>query len=74
MQPRSEKWRNLDDATVLRLVVSDMDGLESAVDHLATTVDAKLSGLTKVLIGILVSVATASILLAVNLAVLGGGA
>jgi len=50
-----------------------MDGLEAAVDHLATTVEAKMNGLTKVLIGILVSVATASILLAINLAVLGGG-
>jgi len=73
MQPRSERWVGLDHETVLRLVVSDMDGLEAAVDHLATTVEAKMNGLTKVLIGILVSVATASILLAINLAVLGGG-
>ena len=73
MQPRSERWVGLDHETVLRLVVSDMDGLEAAVDHLATTVESKMNGLTKVLIGILVSVATASILLAINLAVLGGG-
>jgi hypothetical protein len=49
-----------------------MDGLEGAMDHLSSTVEVKLSGITKVLIGILVSVATASILLAVNLAVMGG--
>lgn len=72
MQARADRWQGLDDSTVIRLVLSDLDGMETSVNHLAETVEAKLSGLTKVLIGILVSMTTASILLAVNLAV--GGA
>jgi cell division protein FtsX len=53
----------------MRLVEGDLDTLEEGQEKLV----AALDGIRKVLIGVLVSVTTASVLLAVNVLVLRGG-
>ena len=60
-----------DDPTRLRLLESDLDSMSSALDLAFAELTAELEGMRKVLMGILVSAATASILLAINLVVQG---
>ncbi len=52
----------------MRLVESDIDTLEEGQEKLV----AALDGIRKVLIGVLVSITTASCLLALNVLLLGG--
>jgi hypothetical protein len=61
----------------IRLLERDMDQYDEVIDRLTTTLDKvredfsdSLEGMRKVLIGMLISLATAAVLLAVNLAFL----
>lgn len=60
-----------DDLVRLRLLEGDLDSMSSTLDKAFAEFHAELEGMRKVLIGILISVTTAAILLAVNL-VVGG--
>lgn len=64
-QPRRIQWQDLELSFVARLVADDLD--ENERDHNA--IWKQLQTTNKLLIGILVSTTTASILLAVNIAV-----
>ncbi len=63
----------------VRLVEGDVDTLEEgqqamvrAIDNLRESTSAEINGLKRVMVGILISVTTASILLAVNAMLLRG--
>ena len=60
---RSDKRRDMSDEVRIRLLESDMDDMEEAAHRLELAID----GVRKVLVGILISVTTASVLLALNL-------
>lgn len=64
---RTSERREFDMPGRMRLVESDLDTLEEGQKELV----AALDGIRKVLIGVLVSVTTASVLLAVNVMVMG---
>lgn len=65
---RSEQRAGMSVPTRVRLVESDLDTLEEGQERLV----AALDGIRKVLIGVLVSITTASCLLALNVLLLGG--
>ena len=66
MAERRSARRNLyDDHTRITLLEDDADDTDSAIDHLRDEMKAQ----TRVLMGILVSVATAAVLLAINIVV-----
>lgn len=74
MSPRTsrvEARQGADVPTRLRLLETDADSLESDVSSLEQMLNRRLGRQTAVLMGILISVTTASILLALNL--LAGG-
>jgi hypothetical protein len=64
-EPRRERWLSHDIPTKLSLVVDDLDSIEEGMRD----VRIELKGIKSVLIGVLVSVTTAAILLAINLAI-----
>ena len=64
---RTSERRDFDLPGRMRLVETDLDTLEEGQAKLV----AALDGIRKVLIGVLVSVTTASVLLAVNVMVMG---
>jgi hypothetical protein len=72
--PRSQRRQSLPDALRLQLAEDDLDDMESNMEKLIASVDHQIDEFraaaaknTAVLVGILVSVATAAILLAINL-------
>lgn len=78
MSRRSER-ANYDEKMRLDLLEADADRTDASQENLARTVHDEvgelrnqLVGLQRVLIGILVSLATSAVLLAVNIGVLGG--
>ena len=62
---RAESWQRFDQETTLRLVVSDLDKQEERFDRL----EARLAKINTTLVGILISLATGAMLLAVNIVV-----
>lgn len=67
-QSRIDRAQGLDDGTRLRLIEDDLDTLESELH----TMNDRLSKILWALIGLLISVTTAAILLAVNIGVAPG--
>lgn len=66
---RISERETFDEATRLRLMEGDLDRDDEEKDKLASKIDA----LNRIMIGILISVATAAILLAVNVLVQQAG-
>ena len=69
MTARAELRRDFDDKTRLSLLESDMDLIEKQLSALRSGQEYQ----TKMLVGILISLATGAILMAVNLVLLRGG-
>ena len=67
MASRTAQRHGMTQPTRLSLVESDLDQFEEGM----TKLEERLASMQKVLVGILISVTTASILLAVNVIVIG---
>lgn len=67
MSTRNSARAGIPDTGRITLLENDVDNVEEAMDHLAE----ELKSQTKILTGILVAIATASILLAINIGVRG---
>ena len=65
---RARRRETFDEKTRLRLVETDLDDLESELEAGLEDFRKELHAMQRVLIGILVSLTTAAILLAVNIA------
>ena len=73
---RVEARKDFDDKTRLRLVEGDLDSFDSSVERLGDRIEAseeklgdRMDRMNRTMLGILVAVTTASIMLAINLAV-----
>lgn len=66
--PRRVRYAEETPETQLRFIADDLDSLEAKIDVL----NAKIDGLRTVLIGLLISLTTASLLLVANLIATGG--
>ena len=69
MSSRVEARRAFDTPTRLTLVEGDLDGLEGGLGAFREEIAGEVKSLRTVLIGILISVATAAILLAINVGI-----
>lgn len=64
---RAEAWSHFDTETRLSLVVKDLDTFDQSMDRL----NGRLAKINTTLIGILISLTTGAVLLAINVIVLG---
>ena len=67
MATRRSRWTNYSVEGHLGLIDDDLDTIESKFDADFVTLTAKLDGLRTILIGVLISLTTASIIGAANL-------
>lgn len=67
--PRNEQRSRFDDSDRIVLIEQDLDALVTKLD----AIESRVGKVMWTMVGILVSVTTACILLAINLAAIGGG-